>query len=245
MSAEPAVTSHVPLNVRREPYGVIRIGMGAVVSGAVAADYAWLEEESTDGGGEIGLCLTFVRALPPDEVFRRIGAVPGGAGESVVAAYAARGGTVLEYGWAGMLHHELGSLATGTAVATVFFDIKHDDFTYVVDGRWISSFSPYAYSLREGVVPDPLLADVRELGSIAMSSPTSPSPVLSPWPNVLPGCTCLALTMSGRHWSVRSIRGFRRGSLWTTTCPDGRRMDDDVSGWTTTCPGRHRETGEQ
>ncbi|MGW0193499.1 DUF6461 domain-containing protein [Nonomuraea sp. NPDC003201] len=34
----------------------------------------------------------------------------------------------------------------------------------LVDGRRISSFSWYAYSLRHGLDPDPLLADVHELG---------------------------------------------------------------------------------
>ncbi|MGW0193500.1 DUF6461 domain-containing protein [Nonomuraea sp. NPDC003201] len=46
------------------------------MSGATAADYAWLAEECTGDDGEAGLCLTFVRGLPPDEAFRRIGAVP-------------------------------------------------------------------------------------------------------------------------------------------------------------------------
>lgn len=49
-------------------------------------------------------------------------------------------------------------------MATVFVDVKHDEFGYVVDGRLVSSFCLYAYSLRHGAVSDPLLADVRALG---------------------------------------------------------------------------------
>ncbi|MGW6495634.1 DUF6461 domain-containing protein [Nonomuraea angiospora] len=134
------------------------------MSGATAADYAWLAEECTGGDGEAGLCLTFVRGLPPDAVFRRIGAAPGVASGFPIAAYAVQSGTVLEYGWAWMSWEQCVSLSAGTAVATVFVDIKHDDFFYLVDGRLISSFSWYAYSLRDGPDPDPLLADVHELG---------------------------------------------------------------------------------
>ncbi|MFI6743787.1 DUF6461 domain-containing protein [Nonomuraea sp. NPDC050451] len=134
------------------------------MSGATAADYAWLAEECTDGCGESGLCLTFVRGLPPDEAFRRIGAVHGNTGEFGIAAYAVQGGTVLEYGWARMLWEQSVPLSAGTVVATVFVDVMHDDFFYLVDGRRISSFSWYAYSLRDGLDPDPLLADVHELG---------------------------------------------------------------------------------
>ncbi|WP_431930809.1 DUF6461 domain-containing protein [Nonomuraea jabiensis] len=134
------------------------------MSGATAADYAWLAEECADGDGEAQLCLPFVRGLPPGEAFRRIGAVPGATGESAIAAYAVRSGTVLECGWAGMLWEQSVPLSTGTVVATVFVDIKHDDFFCLVDGPRISSFSWYAYSLRHGLNPDPLLADVHELG---------------------------------------------------------------------------------
>ncbi|MEU6788655.1 DUF6461 domain-containing protein [Nonomuraea angiospora] len=134
------------------------------MSGATAADYAWLAEERTGYDGEAWLCLTFVRGLPPDEAFRRIGAAPGATGEFEIAAYAVQSGTVLEYGWARMLWEQSVPLSVGTVVATVFADINHDDFFYLVDGRRITSFCWYAYSLRDGLDPDPLLADVHELG---------------------------------------------------------------------------------
>ncbi|MFI6319309.1 DUF6461 domain-containing protein [Nonomuraea sp. NPDC050556] len=83
------------------------------------------------------------------------------AGNAPCAVYAARGGSVLETEWPPAFN---GPLSVGTAMATVFFDVKHDDFTYAVDGRLVSAFSVFAYSCREGVEPDPLEAAVLELG---------------------------------------------------------------------------------
>ncbi|NRQ31489.1 hypothetical protein HII36_06490 [Nonomuraea sp. NN258] len=146
------------------------------MSGATAADYAWLAELCTDGDGDAGLCLTFVRGLSPDEAFRRIGAVPDATDGCRVGGYSAHGGTVLEYEWAGMLWEQSVPLSAGTVAATVFVDLKHDDFCYLVDGRRVSSFCWFAYSLRDGVFPDPLLADVHELGLDRDDSTEEPLP---------------------------------------------------------------------
>ncbi|MFI6604031.1 hypothetical protein ACIBHX_48035 [Nonomuraea sp. NPDC050536] len=87
-------------------------------------------------------------------------------------------------------------LSAGTVAATVFVDLKHDYFFYLVDGRRISSFSWFAYSLRDGFGPDPLLADVHELGSTATSSPNNRCQARSPWPSVPPECHYTAPTSS-------------------------------------------------
>ncbi|MGW7478663.1 DUF6461 domain-containing protein [Nonomuraea muscovyensis] len=137
------------------------------MGGATAATYAWLCEEFTDGTDETWLCAGFVRDLSPREALRRIHVTPGSPSESGqgIAAYAADGGAVLiEYGLAESVYVKAPLLSTGTAVASVYMNIKNDGFTYCVDGRQITRFSLYAYSLRKGSDPDRLQADVEDLG---------------------------------------------------------------------------------
>ncbi|MEU7003583.1 DUF6461 domain-containing protein [Nonomuraea sp. NPDC046570] len=134
--------------------------------GATAADYAWLSERWTDGVGTTVLCINFVRDLSPADALRRIKVTPGTLGEFSVAAYAAQGGTLLaDTGWATKFVSNMAEpLSLGTAVATVFADLKGADFTYEVNDQLITTFSLYSYRYREGDDPDRLLADVRDLG---------------------------------------------------------------------------------
>lgn len=137
------------------------------MSSVTAATYEWLCEEFTDGADETWLCAGFVRELPPQEALRRIHVTPGslsGSGQGV-AAYAAGGGTVLiEYGWARTVYDRTQLLSAGTSAAAMYVNINNDGFTYCVDGRQITTFSLYAYSLRKGVDPDRLQTDVEDLG---------------------------------------------------------------------------------
>ncbi|GII05788.1 DUF6461 domain-containing protein [Planobispora takensis] len=137
------------------------------MGGATAATYEWLCEEFSDDTDETWLCAGFVRDLSPREALQRIRVTPGSLSESGqgVAAYAASGGTVLiEYGWARTVYDKTHLLSVGTVAAAVYMNIKNDGFTYCVDGRKITMFSLYAYSLREGADPDRLQADVEDLG---------------------------------------------------------------------------------
>ncbi|MBG0814196.1 DUF6461 domain-containing protein [Planomonospora sp. ID82291] len=134
---------------------------------ATAATYEWLCAEFTDGADETWLCAGFVRDLSPREALRRIHVTPGSLGESGqgVAAYAAGGGTVLiEYGSPRTVYDKAHLLSAGTTAAAVYVNINNDGFTYCVDGRRITTFSLYAYSLRKGFDPDRLQADVEDLG---------------------------------------------------------------------------------
>ncbi|WP_084962917.1 DUF6461 domain-containing protein [Thermoactinospora rubra] len=136
------------------------------MDGATAATYEWLRGEFSDAE-ETWLCAGFVRDLSPREALRRIHVTPGSLSESGqgVAAYAADGGTVLiEYGWARTVYDKARLLSVGTVAASVYVNIKNDGFTYCVDGRQITTFSLYAYSLREGADPDRLQSDVEDLG---------------------------------------------------------------------------------
>ncbi|WP_449064272.1 DUF6461 domain-containing protein [Planomonospora algeriensis] len=134
---------------------------------ATAATYEWLCEEFSDDTGETWLCAGFVRDLSPREALRRIHVTPGSLSESGqgVAAYAADGGTVLiEYGRPRTVYDKTHLLSVGTAAAAVYVNINDEGFTYCVDSRRITTFSLYAYSLREGADPDRLRADVQDLG---------------------------------------------------------------------------------
>ncbi|MFD8564559.1 DUF6461 domain-containing protein [Streptosporangium canum] len=137
------------------------------MSGAMAATYEWLYREFTDDADGTWLYATFIRDLSPQDAMRRIGVTPGPLGASGfgVAACEARGGTVLvECGWAGIIYDMAGPLSMGTSAAAVLATIKNEDFTYCVDGRSVTTFSLYCYSLREGSDPGRLQADVEELG---------------------------------------------------------------------------------
>ncbi|MBG0819625.1 hypothetical protein HS048_02510 [Planomonospora sp. ID91781] len=137
------------------------------MSGATAATYEWLYREFTYGVDETWLYATFVQGLSPQEALRRIGVAPGPLEDSGfgVAAYAARGGTVLiECGWAGIIYDMAGRLSAGTSAAAVIATVKREDFAYCVDGRLVTTFDLYSYSLREGSDPDRLHAEVENLG---------------------------------------------------------------------------------
>ncbi|MGV9385667.1 DUF6461 domain-containing protein [Nonomuraea sp. NPDC003707] len=136
------------------------------MSGAIAGDYAWLRDAWTDGVGTTLLCINFVRGLSPADALRRVKVTPGTSGDYGVAAYAAEGGTVMaESGWATKYVTNVAEpLSLGTAVATVFADLKGSDFTHEVNEQLITTFSLYSYRFRKGNDPDRFLADVRELG---------------------------------------------------------------------------------
>ncbi|WP_327586169.1 DUF6461 domain-containing protein [Nonomuraea sp. NBC_00507] len=139
---------------------------GNAMSSASAADYVWLRDAWTDGVGTTILCINFVRRLSPADALRRIKVTPGTSGEYGVEAYSAEGGTVLaESGWATKYVTNVAEpLSLGTAVATVFADLKSADFTYEANEQLITTFSLYSYRFREGNDPDRFLTDVRELG---------------------------------------------------------------------------------
>ncbi|MEV1176520.1 DUF6461 domain-containing protein [Nonomuraea sp. NPDC049784] len=143
-----------------------RVVGGNAMTSASAADYVWLRDAWTDGVGTTILCINFVRGLSPADALRRVKVTPGTSGEYGVAAYSAEGGTVLaESGWATKYVTNVAEpLSLGTAVATVFADLKGADFTYEANEQLITTFSLYSYRLREGNQPDRFLADVRELG---------------------------------------------------------------------------------
>ncbi|WP_152990474.1 DUF6461 domain-containing protein [Sphaerimonospora mesophila] len=137
------------------------------MSGATAETYEWLYREFTDDAHETWLFATFVRNLSPQEALRRIGVTPGPLGESGfgIAACAAEGGTVLiECGWAGIIYDMAGPLSVGTSTAAVSATTKNEDFAHCLDGRLVTTFSLYSYSLREGADPDRLRTDVEDLG---------------------------------------------------------------------------------
>ncbi|MDP9848302.1 DUF6461 domain-containing protein [Streptosporangium lutulentum] len=137
------------------------------MSGATAAAYEWLYREFTDGDDSTWLYAGFVQSVSPEEALRRINVTPGTPCESGfgVAAYAARGGTVLiEHGWAGIVFHRVGLLSAGTAAAAVCATLNNDGFAYYVDGQPITTFGLYSYCFREGGDPDLLRADVSDLG---------------------------------------------------------------------------------
>ncbi|MED7929157.1 DUF6461 domain-containing protein [Nonomuraea sp. LP-02] len=135
---------------------------------ATAATYEWLHQEFTDDVGDTWLCVCFVQDVPPDEALRRIDVVPGSplGGEGFgVAAYRAKGGTVLvEYGWGAIVHDSAGLLSEGSAAAAVCATIKGADFAFHQNGDLITTFSLYSYRYREGAEPDRLEADVTDLG---------------------------------------------------------------------------------
>ncbi|WP_371778517.1 DUF6461 domain-containing protein [Streptosporangium subroseum] len=165
------------------------------MSGATAADYAWLRDAWTDGVGTTVLYITFVRDLSPEDALRRIKVTPGTSGESGVAAYAAEGGTVLaESGWATRYSSNMAEpLSLGTAMATVFADLNGADFTYEVNDQLITTFSLYSYRFREGKDPDRLLADVRDLGLYPDDDGFSEDPI--------PSALALASRATGVHLS--------------------------------------------
>ncbi|MET9248107.1 DUF6461 domain-containing protein [Nonomuraea sp. NPDC003709] len=135
------------------------------MSDATVEEYAWLYQEFTDDAGDTWLCISFVQSLLPREVLRRIDVVPGTIGEFGVEAYAADGGTVLiDYGWGTSLDAAPELLSSGTTVATVFANIKSDNFSLLVDGDLIIKFGLYGYSYRHGEVPEHLLPHLQELG---------------------------------------------------------------------------------
>ncbi|GAA0826562.1 DUF6461 domain-containing protein [Streptosporangium amethystogenes subsp. fukuiense] len=136
------------------------------MSSATAATYEWLYREFTDDADETWLYATFVQGLSPQEALRRIGVAPGPLDSGFgVAAYAARGGTVLiECGWAGVIYDMAGPLSVGASAAAVLATIKNEDFAYCVDGQLVTTFDLCSYSLREGSDPDRLQADVEDLG---------------------------------------------------------------------------------
>ncbi|MGN9837721.1 DUF6461 domain-containing protein [Nonomuraea sp. H19] len=138
---------------------------GMLVSGATAEEYEWLYQEFTDGVGDTWLCVSFLRGLSPQEVLRRIDVVPGTVGDFGVEAYNADGGTVLvDYGWGTSVDAAPALLSSGTTMATVVANIKHDEFRLLVDGDLITKFDVYGYSFRHGEVPEHLLPDLVELG---------------------------------------------------------------------------------
>ncbi|MGW4406621.1 DUF6461 domain-containing protein [Nonomuraea sp. NPDC004702] len=165
------------------------------MGGATSADYAWLSDRWTDGVGTTVLCITFVRDLSPADALRRIKVTPGTHGDFNVAAYAARGGTVLaDTGWATKYVSNLAEpLSLGTAVAMVFADVEDSDFTYRVNDRLITTFGLYGYRYREGDDPDRLLADVRELGLYDDGDGHHEDPI--------PGALALASRATGVHLS--------------------------------------------
>ncbi|MFF4197486.1 DUF6461 domain-containing protein [Nonomuraea sp. NPDC001831] len=165
------------------------------MGGATSADYAWLSDRWTDGVGTTALCITFVRDLSPADALRRIKVTPGTRGDFNVAAYAARGGTVLaDTGWATKYVSNLAEpLSLGTAVATVFANVEDSDFTYEVNDRLITTFGLYGYRYREGDDPDRLLTDVRELGLYDDVDGYGADPV--------PGALALASRATGVHLS--------------------------------------------
>jgi hypothetical protein len=135
------------------------------MAGATAGEYEWLHQELSDDVGDTWLCVSFVKAIPPREVLRRIDVVPGTMGDFGVVAYAADGGTVLiDYGWGTSVDAAPGLLSSGTTMAAVFANIKTDDFTLLVNGELITTFGLYGYSYRQGDLPARLLLDLRELG---------------------------------------------------------------------------------
>ncbi|MGA5764060.1 DUF6461 domain-containing protein [Nonomuraea bangladeshensis] len=133
---------------------------------ATAATYEWLHQEFTDGVGDTWLCVCFVQDVSPDEALRRIGVVAGSPLEGFgVAAYRARGGTVLvEYGWGAIVHNNAGLLSEGSAAAAVSVTIKGAGFKFHENGNLLTTFSLYSYRYREGAEPDRLEADVTDLG---------------------------------------------------------------------------------
>ncbi|GAA1745293.1 hypothetical protein GCM10009734_60270 [Nonomuraea bangladeshensis] len=132
---------------------------------ATAATYEWLHQEFTDGVGDTWLCVCFVQDVPPDEALRRIGVVAGGPLEGFgVAAYRARGGTVLvEYGWGAIVYNNAGLLSEGSAAAAVSVTINGAGFKFHENGDLLTTFSLYSYRYREGAEPDRLEADVTDL----------------------------------------------------------------------------------
>ncbi|YCK33862.1 DUF6461 domain-containing protein [Actinomadura sp. ATCC 39365] len=139
-----------------------------VTGKATAAAYEWLYQEFTDGVGDTWLCACFVQDVPPDEALRRINVVAGSPleGEGFgVAAYRARGGTVLiEYGWGAIVYDSARLLSEGSAAAAVRVTIKGADFKFHENGDLVTTFSLYSYCHREGTEPDRLEADVTDLG---------------------------------------------------------------------------------
>ncbi|WP_405140731.1 DUF6461 domain-containing protein [Sphaerisporangium sp. NBC_01403] len=142
------------------------------MSGATAADYAWLGDY--DGySGDSGFCVTFVHDLSPEEAFRRIGVTPaeragdpfGPSLDRPIAACAAIGGTVLVEtgGYAGTLAEVTRRLSEGTVTAAVHRGLD-PQFVYAADGQLVTGFEPDAPYLRWGRHPDRLLAHMRELG---------------------------------------------------------------------------------
>ncbi|MEU8039082.1 DUF6461 domain-containing protein [Streptosporangium sp. NPDC049078] len=137
------------------------------MSGATAATYEWLYREFTDDEDSTWLYAGFVQSMSPEEALQRINVTPGTPCESGfgVAAYAARGGTVLiEHGWAGIIFHKVGLLSAGTAAAAVCATLNSDGFAYCVDGQLITAFGLYGYCFRDGGDPDRLQVDVGDLG---------------------------------------------------------------------------------
>lgn len=106
------------------------------MGGATAADYAWLRDRWTDGVGTTTLCVNFVASLSPGEALRRFGVTPGTSGDYTIAAYEATGGTVLaQTGWATSNSRQYDPLSACTKAATVYVDIKGDEFTCEVNDR--------------------------------------------------------------------------------------------------------------
>jgi hypothetical protein len=162
------------------------------LSRAVAADYAWVESSDHDWLFE-AYCLTLVRGLTPQEFMERLGArilvdaLPLGARfcelsnkyweAPHVGAVQFIGATTVtgdggdwtlafqENGYLGVTPSAMGKVSVGTRLVSHFRNVNaFDQFYWIEDGEVRVNFEPLFPYNREGLTPDALLEDMREIG---------------------------------------------------------------------------------
>ncbi|WP_061293766.1 DUF6461 domain-containing protein [Herbidospora cretacea] len=174
---------------------------------ATPQDYAW---QDRPGPLDPIYTLTFVHGLTENEVLRRFGVAPqdvrpfteedvyenleqtNGLGDVVLVAGLGEWAVAVELrGWQGTDPDLLRALSRdgGQAIAVGRHDYAHDQFSYAVDGRLVTSFDPAFPHQRQGTDPDRLNRHLRDLGI----DPSAGDQI----ENALPAALALASRISG------------------------------------------------
>jgi len=151
------------------------------MTGATAADYAWVEDPRFGLG--VAYCLTLVRGIPPEEVLDRVGSAVTARGtgvESVVldarfeerdgwtAAVTSLGAWTLMYeynGYLGVTDSALTRLSRGTTAVGHFKNVNAvDDFRWYENGVARLRFQPLFPSERWGPEAEAIAGPMREVG---------------------------------------------------------------------------------
>lgn len=139
------------------------------MSGVTADDYRWLEEFSHRF--DSGFCFTFVQALDPQEVLRRLHAVddPDYIGPGGIDVGPAPGGSIMiEWGgYAGIMRDVVRDLSADVVIASAERNVNWNaTFLYAVDGEVRARFDPKYRGYTSTRHPDDQLLDGEYLDMI-------------------------------------------------------------------------------